>query len=244
MFADTFAGAIDCAHFTEIASLQSTLWKAHAAGHLTDDQAQGFAEQLAARKDTHNKARNNVTSFAKPGVTALRAKAAKPQRSPDKQRSIERRRQLADAAPIPLEHRHKFTTCERAAVNVIAREIGRTGACVLPLARIAAQAGTCKERVRSAQKKMRDCGLAFTIERRRRGQKSLTNLTRALAKGWGAYLRRWIGFEKSNSTIDTDIRKALGVPVDNTSETNKQHLDTKKESERPKAASFSKEASG
>jgi hypothetical protein len=185
------------------------LWKAHAAGHLTDDQAQGFAEQLAARKGTHNKARDNVTSFAKP-------KAAKPQRSPDKQRSIERRRKLADAAPIPLEHRHKFTTCEKAAVNVIAREIGRAGACVLPLARIAAQAGTCKERVRSAQKKMRDCGLAFTIERRRCGQKSLTNLTRALSKEWGIYLRRWIGFEKSNSTTDTDIRDAHLQSVDKT----------------------------
>jgi hypothetical protein len=51
--------------------------------YLTDAEAQGFAEQLAARKGTHNQAHANATSFAKP-------KAPKPPERPaDRQARIE-----------------------------------------------------------------------------------------------------------------------------------------------------------
>jgi hypothetical protein len=204
MFADTFAAAIDGAAFTEINNLSSTLWKAYAAGHLTDDQAQGFAEQLAARRGVAN---------WQPKVPK-RPPKPKPQRSPDKQRSIERRRRLAKAAPIPPQHVGTFTTGEAAAVTIIAGEIARRGSCGLCLAAIAARAGTCKDVVRSAVKKAQAVGLWLSNERRFAGQVSLPNLIRPVSKSWAAYLRRWVGSKKTDSTGIQDSHHRPSAPVD------------------------------
>jgi hypothetical protein len=210
MFAEQFAGAIDCANFTEISNLSHTLWKAYDAGHLTEDEAQNLSDRLEARrKATHGRAA--ATSFHRP-------KAARPtQRSPDRQRSIERRRRMAKAAPIPPEHVDKFTVGEAACIAVIAGEIARHGVCDLSLKEIADIAGCrSKTTVRSAVKKMRNAGLGFSQERRRAGQKSLTNVIRAISKPWAAFLKRWRGYKKEDSSTYKDIRNAHLPPVDKT----------------------------
>src|SRR6185436_7335629 len=94
---------------------------------------------------------------------------------------------------------------EHAVITVVAGEIQRAGACTWCLARIAAIAGVCPTLVRSAIRKARNVGLLFSIERRRRGQKSLTNVVRVLRKSWGAWLQR-IGCRKSRSTTDIDSK--------------------------------------
>jgi hypothetical protein len=194
LFADTFAGAIERADFTGIAGLQSTLWKAYYAGHLTDDQAEGFAERLAARKGCRDP-KNVPTSFSK-------SKATKPPERPaDRQARIERRRRMAKAAPIPPAFVDKFTTGEAACIGVIAGEIARHGSCDLSLKEIGDIAGVrSKTTVRSAVRKARNAGLCFSQERRRAGQKSLTNVVRPISKPWVAFLRRWQGYKKVGSS--------------------------------------------
>lgn len=192
MFAEQIAGAIEHAQFTDLGLLSRQLWAAWSAGHLDDDQAQALAEQIEARKP---KGQGRATSFA--AVTY----APKRQRSPDRQASIERRRRLARASPVPPELVDNFTQGEHAVITVVAGEIQRAGACMWCLARIAAIAGVCPTLVRVAIRKARNVGLLFSVERRRRGQKSLTNIVRVLRRSWGAWLTR-IGCRKAQSTTD------------------------------------------
>jgi hypothetical protein len=204
MFAEQFAGAISCAQFSDLNGLAHKLWKAHAAGHLDDDQAQELAEQLEARK------LKNVPSM---GHFAPATVKPKRQQSPDKVASIARRRRLARASPVPPELVDQFTQGEHAVITVVAGEIQRAGACTWCLDRIAAISGVCKTLARKAIRKARNVGLLYSIERRRRGQKSLTNIVRVLRRSWGAWLQR-IGCRKKTSTSDKDSRIDRTGPVD------------------------------
>jgi hypothetical protein len=202
MFADQFAGAISRAEFSEVNALAHQLWKAHAAGHLDDDQAQALAEQLEARRPKGQGVSQVTGAFKNGSAAFLRARR---QRSPDKQASIERRRRLARASPVPPELVDQFTQGEHAVLTVVAGEIARAGACTWCLDRIAAVSGVCKTLARDAIRKARAVGLLFSVERRRRGRKSLTNIVRPLRRAWGAWLKR-IGYRKSMSTTDVDSK--------------------------------------
>jgi hypothetical protein len=105
--AEQFAGAVERAQFYDLSKLADTVWKAHAAGHLADSEAQALAEQIEIKK---------------PGAEPTSFKAVKPpppqQRSPDKQASIERRRRLARASPVPPE---LFGTATPRAARSLAR---------------------------------------------------------------------------------------------------------------------------
>ena len=165
---------------------------------------QELSEQIEARKP---KGRGPRTSFGPAAVTPKR------QRSPDKQASIERRRRLARASPVPPELVDKFTQAEHAVITVIAGEIQRCGACVWPHAKTAAMAGTCRTVVKTALRKARDHALLFLKERRRRGQKSLTNIVGVLRQRWGAWLK-WIGGRKTITTTDKVLGNAERPPVE------------------------------
>jgi hypothetical protein len=211
-FTAELAAAVENTPFTKLASLSQTVWQAWGAGHIDDTQAQAFADRIAERRKAFQP--ESVTAFRKPTTAA-----AKPsQRSPDKQRSIERRRRLARCSPVPSDLVHLFTQGELAVVTTIAGEIARKGACDWCLARIAAITGVCKGVVRSAVKKARAYGLWFSVERRRAGQVSLTNVVRALSKPWGAFLRRWVGFRKKDSTTLEDTQNGPSKPVDSPKE--------------------------
>lgn len=212
--ADQFAGAIERTPFTNLNAIAHQLWKAHAAGHLDDDQAQALAEQLEAR-------RPKAGGVVKAGHTLENASAAFPrphrQRSPDKNQSIQRRRRLARASPVPPELVDQFTQGQLAVITVVAGEIARVGACTWCLDRIAAVAGVCKTLAREAIRKARNAGLLFSTERRRRGQKSLTNIVRVLRRSWGAWLQR-IGCRKIDSTTDKIHKTGRSPAVERTQE--------------------------
>jgi hypothetical protein len=195
--ATQIASAIELAQFHELNDLAHKLWKAHAAGHLTDEQAQGFAEQIEAKRP--KRPTGDVTSFKQP------TPPQQPQRTPDRQASIERRRRLARASPVPPELVDKFTQGEHAALTVVCGEIQRCGLCAWFLAKIAAIAGVCVTTVRNALRKARNIGLLYSEERRRRGQKSLTNIVRVLRRSWGHWLKR-IGCKKFGTTTEKDSK--------------------------------------
>jgi hypothetical protein len=74
---------------------------------------------------------------------------------------------------------------------------------------IAALAGTCRTVVRNTINKGRALGLLYREERRRRGQKSLTNLVRILRPAWRHWLK-YIGRRKTGSTKDKDRKYGAG----------------------------------
>src|SRR4051794_16747019 len=74
----------------------------------------------------------------------------RPQRSPDRQRSLERRRKLAASGPMPPALAARFTTGELAVLKIVADEVRTKGACVLSVAEMAARSGTSESTVRRA----------------------------------------------------------------------------------------------
>jgi hypothetical protein len=124
--------------------------------------------------------------------------ARRRQRSPDRQRSVERRRRLAASGPMPPALAARFTTSELAALRIIADEVRLHGCCALHIDAIAARAGVCRTVVKNALREARSLGMVTITERRRRGQKSLTNIVRIVSPEWTAWVR--IGVRKSTTT--------------------------------------------
>jgi hypothetical protein len=204
--AEQFASAIELAQFHQLNDLSRDVWKAYDAECLSEDQAQGLAERIEAKR------RSGQPLPEPSSFQPVRPPKPKPQR-PDRQASIERRRRLARQSPVPPELVDKFTQGEHAVMTVVCGEIQRCGLCAWFLAKIAAIAGVGKTTVKNAMRKARAAGLLHSKERRRRGQKSLTNIVRVLRKSWGAWLK-WIGGKKFASTTYKDSKYGAAHPGD------------------------------
>lgn len=208
MFAQAITRAITAARTTELDHLAREVWRAHAAGVLDDVTAQAAAEAIRARQvETRPKPRRAASGS--PRGTARRP------RTPDRQASIERRRRLASSGPLPPHLACKFTVSEQAVLRIVGDECRDHGACALHLDAIAARAGVCKTVVQNALRQARRLGLVDLRERRRRGQRSLTNVVRIVSAEWRAWLVRGGGFRKMNTT-DTVASKGLGEGRDPT----------------------------
>jgi hypothetical protein len=187
MFTDQLTRAIAAARTPQLDHLSEELWKAYAAGVLSDDDAQAAAEAIHERK------------------LAGAPKASPPpkerrQRSPDKQASIERRRRLAASGPMPPALAARFTQGELAALRIIGDEVRLHGCCGLHIDAIAARAGTCRTVVKNALREARRLGMATITERRRAGQRSLTNVIHIVSAEWLTWLRKGGGVKKLPTT--------------------------------------------
>jgi len=126
------------------------------------------------------------------------------QRSPDKQRSIERRRRLAASGPLPPQLAAHFTVGELAVLRIVGDEVRQHGCCSTYIDAIAAKAGVCRSTAKNAIREARALGLITMEERRRRGQPSLTNIIRVINSAWLAWLRlgpKAPGVKKLTSTV-------------------------------------------
>ena len=103
MFTDQLTRAIAAARTPQLDHLSAELWKAYAAGALSDDDAQAAAEAIRERK---------LASAPK----APPPPKARRQCSPDRQASIARRRHLAASGPMPPALAARFTQGEMAAL--------------------------------------------------------------------------------------------------------------------------------
>jgi hypothetical protein len=96
MFVEQLSTAITTSTPNQLHHLSKEVWRAWAAGSLSDTDAQRAAEQIAERKRGiagYPEGRNNApTAFR---VARVSFPKRKNQRSPDRRRSIERRRHLA-----------------------------------------------------------------------------------------------------------------------------------------------------
>jgi hypothetical protein len=130
------------------------------------------------------------------------------QRSPDRQASIARRRHLAASGPMPPALAAGFTQAEMAAFRIVTDEVRHHGVCALHIDAIAARAGTCRTTVKNALREARRLNLVTVQERRRRGQKSLTNLVRIVSPEWMAWIR--IGVRKTTTPDNRSEAQASG----------------------------------
>src|SRR3954447_6458525 len=135
MFADQLRHAIARAPRTTYPQLSSALWRALAAGQVTEEEASALSAALEARKA--------LPPAHKP---AQRRSGSRP-RSPA---SMERRRSWAASGHLPPQLAARFTLAEQAVLAVVAVEVRKHGACTLTIGHLAALAGVCGQTVRNA----------------------------------------------------------------------------------------------
>lgn len=182
---------------------QRQLWLAWGRGEISDADAQSAAEAAHPARTSPQATTFKTAQAAFP--------KRRPQRSPDRQRSLERRRRLAMSGPMPPTLACQFTTGELAALRIVADETRQHGGCRLHLDAIAARAGVCRTTAQNALRAARRLSLITVQERRRRGLPSLTNVVRIVSREWQLWLERkvggllaWkaarVGFKKLSST--------------------------------------------
>jgi len=206
LFADQLARAIEAAPANHLDQLARSIWQAHGAGVLDDASAQAAAEALQARQRAARPV--PVSGAFQTACSAFPAR--RPQRSPDRQASIERRRRLAASGPLPPTLASAFTTGELAALRIVGDDVRTHGVCALHLDAIAARAGVCRTTAQNAIREARRLGLVTVQERRRRGQPSATNIVRIVSAEWRTWLRlvsKGGGFKKLSTSDNRTIKE-------------------------------------
>jgi hypothetical protein len=192
MFLDRLRASVDAAATLEaIRELERVIYRTAWPNHIDDATAGELGEILHAKR--------KVLEAAPPRLVGFTKARPKLQRSPDKQASIERRRRLAACWPLPPRLAGHFTLSEQAALRVVADDLKRHGICTKFVTQIAAIAGTCRTVVKNALRKARALRLLTVEERRRCGQRSLTNVVKFLCQSW----RQWIAAKRGGVIFPT-----------------------------------------
>jgi hypothetical protein len=197
-------------------ALSRDLWRAAGEGALTEAQAQALAEAIHGRRRPRAQASAvslgglAVVSSRKPPEAAAEVPEAssgqspgqdprlwsyfppkRSQRSPDRARSLERRRTLAASGPLPPKLACRFTTGELAVLKIVADSFVSGRQCTLSIPEIAARAGVGQTKARLALRIAQNLGLVSITERRVQYRPNRTNVVRIVSPSWLAWLARW-----------------------------------------------------
>jgi hypothetical protein len=191
--------------------LSRDVWRALAAGMLTDNDAEHLAEIIHARRTVARTL--EISGRALEGGSA-RARSwsyfpppRPPQGPQSRARSLVRRRRLAASGSLPPHLAARFTCGELAALRIVADQVrasgGKaivTGTCARTLPEIAARAGVSVSTARNAIRTAARLGLVTVEERRRHCAPNLANVVRIVSAEWLAWLSRGRGFKNLNPT--------------------------------------------
>lgn len=200
MIAEQLSAAIGTARTTAMLDNAARLtWRGLAEG-LIDDST---AERLSTATEARRMALREQGRTTPPKSARARPR---PCTSPDRARSISRRRRLAVSGAVPGAIAANFTTGEVAALTVIARECQRSGSCSWFMDKIAAVAGVSRTTARNALRQAQALGLVTVQERRWRGWRSDSNVIRIVSREWLAWLRIGGGCKKPKATnTDSEV---------------------------------------
>lgn len=168
-----------------LAELAATVWRAFAAGAISEEDAQQLAEEIAVRK-------------AIPAAPPAPRRVGSRPRSPA---SMERRRAWAASSWLPPRIAARFTPAEQAALGVVLAEIAMTGRSELCHGAVAGRAGVSVSTVKRAMAEARRLGLVLVEERRISRFRNDTNVVTILS----AELRTWV------ATRGRGLRAARGT---------------------------------
>src|SRR4051812_38856940 len=135
MFAEQLRRAVEASPRVELARVAQLLWKAYAAGQVTEDQASELSEMIEAKRAIP----------VPPPRPRLRV-GSRP-RSPS---HMDRRRRWAASGCLPPAVAARFTLAEQSALAVIAAENRKRGDCRLTNGEIADVAGVSITSVKNA----------------------------------------------------------------------------------------------
>src|SRR3954462_12236264 len=135
MFVEQLRRAVEASPRVELPKVSALLWKAYAAGTVSESDAADLSNLIEARKA--------IPAAQKP---AQRRFGSRPRSGA----SMERRRRWAASGALPPALAARFTLAETAVLAVIALEAAKSGACTLTIGHIAALAGVSETTVRNA----------------------------------------------------------------------------------------------
>ena len=171
--------------FAAIDQLSRIIWIGLAKATFSESQAQALSDSLEARKAILKAKATNPASGLPRGLQGR----SKHCRTPDRQRSLERRRGLAASGVLPARLAYHFTTGEQAVLTIVGTVCKAGGRCVLPIDAIAAKAGVSRTTVQNALRAAKRLGFISVQERRFRGRASDFNVLQVVSPEWIMWLR-------------------------------------------------------
>jgi hypothetical protein len=174
MFADQLRTAITAAPRAELPTLSSLLWKAYAAGHVTEAEASALSEAIELKRA--------LPAAQKPAQQRFGSRPPSPA-------SMERRRRWAASGALPPALASRFTLAEQAALAVIAAEHRKRGDCRLTNKEVADVAGVSITTVKNALRAARGLNLISIEERRLTAFRNASNIVRIVSPEWRMWLR-------------------------------------------------------
>src|SRR3954464_8394292 len=116
MFVEQLRRAVEAVPRVELAKVASLLWRAYAAGQVSEADASALSDLIEARRA--------LPAAPKPAQRRLGSRPRSPA-------SMERRRRWAASGALPPALAARFTLAEQAALAVVAAEHRRRGDCRL-----------------------------------------------------------------------------------------------------------------
>src|SRR3954470_25061156 len=174
MFAEQLRRAVEASPRVELAKVAGLLWKAYAAGHVTEAEASALSEAIEAKR-------------ALPAISrsAQRRLGSRPRSGA----SIERRRRWASSGWLPPALAARFTLAEQAVLGVVALKQVKAGSCTLTIDHVGALAGVSDTTVRKALREARLLGLLKVEERRLSAWRNAPTVVTILSPEWLAWLK-------------------------------------------------------
>lgn len=180
-----------CVDLDQLHEIARLLWNGYAQEKISEGEAAYLSSIIERRRPL----RRTALSHAKPlgrsaGQFCCRFAPRRPQRSPDRKASRDRRRMLGGSSALPDNLRHHYTEGQRSVLCIVAGEIKRHGICDFPIDKIAALAGVCRTTVQTALHAARQLGHIKITERPQPGRKNLPNVVEIISREWRAWTRR------------------------------------------------------
>jgi hypothetical protein len=190
MFAEKIRQAVEAAPRERLSDLSRALWKAFAAGAVTEEEANSLSVLIASRQliQAVNKG-GQVGRIANSVVGGAAFPARRLGSRPRTSESLERRRRWAASGRMPPQIASRFTLAEQAVLAVVALEASKRGDCRLALDHIAALAGVSRTTVRNAMKQARALGFVTVTERRVSTFRNQPNIVAIVSREWLAWMR-------------------------------------------------------
>src|SRR3954471_13068749 len=175
MFVEQLRRAVEASPRVELAKVASLLWRAYAAGQVSEAEASELSHLIRSRRA--------LPPAPKP--VRRRLIGSRP-RSPA---SLERRRRWAASGALPPALASRFTTPETAVLAVVAAEHQKHGRCTLVIDHIAALAGVGRTTVKNALREAQRQSLLRIEERRLSAWRNAPNVVTITSPEWLSWLR-------------------------------------------------------
>src|SRR4051794_28888620 len=198
MFVEQLRRAVEASPRVELAKVAALLWKAYAAGQVSEAQASELSEMIETRRVI-------PTPSPRPRIRV----GSRP-RAPE---GLARRRRWAASGFLPPTLASRFTVAETAVLSVVAAQARTHGACTLTIGHIAALAGVSETTVRNAVREARALGFAHVEERRVSAWRNLPNRITITSREWLSWLRLRGKGEGANSRTPRIPDNNKGAPA-------------------------------